>query len=118
MAASANPARRALEWKALCILCAHFGGESGVLQTQLNAVNESHFLDPVHRALFREIAQCRRRGASREELRQRLPEQMTRLGWPDLDFDALFCAEPSDFTAEESAELLRQLRGLAANGQA
>ena len=90
MAASANPERRALEWQALQLLCTNFGDSAAPQSSGLLGLEEIHFLDPVHRALFAEISRCRQRGVSREDLRRRLPEAMTRLGWPDLDFDSLF----------------------------
>jgi len=90
MAPSANAPRRTLEWRVLSFLCANFGDAEIFEQSGARDLTENHFLDPVHRALFLEISQCRARSLSREQLRRRLPEVMTRLGWPDLDFDFLF----------------------------
>jgi hypothetical protein len=106
---AANPERRQLEWAVLRLACSRFGSHQTEEDQGLAALTEAQFLDPVHRAIFREIAFCRGRGFSRDELRRRLPEVLTRLGWPDLDFDALFQDFPDALTAPELAELLRKL---------
>ena len=115
MAANANAERRRIEWEVLRSICASFADHTGAetrdaQQTAaLRTVEETHFLDPVHRAIFQEIAECRRRGFSREQLRARLPEAMTRLGFPDLDFDDLFRAAPGNSSAANPDALVRQL---------
>jgi hypothetical protein len=109
MASTPNSGRRQLEWNALCILCAQFGAGKGAKLAELDALNEAHFHDAVHRAIFREIALCKQRGFSRDQLRRRLPETMTRLGWPDLDFDVLFDDRAGNSGTDEPAELLRKL---------
>ena len=109
MASTPNSERRRLEWSALCVLCAQFGAGEGAKLPELDALDQEHFRDPVHRAIFREIALCQRRGFSRDELRRRLPEAMTRLGWPDLDFNALFDENVGNSGTAEPAKLLRKL---------
>jgi hypothetical protein len=106
---AANPERRQLEWAALRLACSCFGSHQAAEEQALASLTEAQFLDPAHRAIFREIAFCRGRGFSRDELRRRLPEVLTRLGWPDLDFDALFQDVPDAPAALNLAELLHKL---------
>jgi len=103
--------RRRLEWEALCALCvpSEDSSESGAVRFASIPLQEIHFLDPVHRILFVEIARCRGRGDSHEQFQRRLPEAMTRLGFPDLDFDALFRARPADASRSDLSALARQL---------
>jgi hypothetical protein len=110
MAPPANPDRSELEWIVLCFMCSQFGDERGTNQIGLDTLKETHFLNPVHRAIFQEIALCRARGLSQEELRQRLPESMTRRGFPDLDFEALFGGPLSSSDMQFASEIVRNLR--------
>ena len=112
MLANASAERRRFEWEALRALCLSFDHASGATAAAAAAslaLQENDFLDPVHRALFREIARCRLRRFSREQLQRRLPEAMTRLGFPDLDFDALFRAAPAGSASSDLAAFARQL---------
>lgn len=112
MPVNATAERNQLEWRALCAFCAafdHIRRLNGGKTPGMDLPQEDHFRDPVHRAIFHEIASCLGRGNSREELRRRLPEAMTRLGFPDLDFDDLFQALPADSAFADLATLARQL---------
>ena len=112
MPPNANAERRHLEWEALRALCASFDHVSGAADAKSAdslPLQEIHFLDPVHRAIFLEIAQCRLRSFSREQLQRRLPEAMTRLGFPDLDFDVLFRAAPADSAPVDIATIAHAL---------
>ena len=108
---NATAERRRLEWEALCALCASFAdsGAGGVGRFASVPLQEAQFLDPVHRVLFIEIARCYSRGDSQEQFQRRLPESMTRLGFPDLDFDALFRARSADSAHADISTLARQL---------
>ena len=110
--------RRRLEWEALCAVCASFddSGAGGDRRFTPIPLQETDFLDPVHRVLFVEIVRCRRRGDSCERFRQVLPEAMTRLGFPDLDFDLLFAARPDSAPLDLStvARRLAQSSGTSA----
>ena len=111
MPANANAERRRLEWEALRALCLSFDHAPAVTPAEpalSPPLQEAAFLDPVHRAIFQEIAECRRRGFSRNQLQLRLPESMTRLGFPDLDFDDLFRAAPGDSSTANLDALVRQ----------
>jgi hypothetical protein len=90
-----KPHGRDLEWRTLQLFCAQIREE---------------FADPLHRALFEEILHCARRKMSATELRRWLPGEMTRRGWPDLDFADLFCEELSALTRGQFLESVRALR--------
>lgn len=96
--------RRQVEWELLRALC------SGVLaeteQREALALLAHHnFSDPIRQAIFDELEKV---GRSRAELlRHELPARLTRRGFPDADFEALFT--PSCLTAAQALETARRL---------
>src|SRR5690348_611638 len=109
MSVNVTAERRRLEWEALCALCASFGDAGGARRLASVPLQEAQFLDTVHRVLFIEIARCYSCCDSQEQFQRRLPEAMTRLGFPDLDFDALFRARSADSAHADISTLARQL---------
>jgi hypothetical protein len=110
MSASNKPDRRDLEWRALQLLCAQIGAQNSRENSDFAALHTEDFADPLHLALFEEILRCAQRKMSATELRRWLPEQMTRRGWPDLDFADLFRSTLSEVTREQFLESVRALR--------
>lgn len=99
-----NPRTSALEWELLRALCSG-ALEVGPRREVLAALANYHFTGPIHQALFDELGRLEPERA--ELLRQELPPRLTRRGFPEVDFDALFT--PSSLTAEQALEKMRHL---------
>ena len=71
----------------------------------LAKLGEHRWQHPEHRVLFEALALLQRRNAT--ELREQLPAQATRMGFPDVNWDQYFTASTDKATIETLvAELL------------
>jgi len=77
--------------------------------TILASLSTHHWQDPEHRVLFEALTRLPARSAT--ELREHLPAQATRMGFPEVNWDAYF-APSTDNAAIETlvAELLNASR--------
>jgi hypothetical protein len=95
-----------LEFRVLTVLC------SGTLQGSAREAAKSllrdyHWHNSLHKALWDSL--CGNRSGDPEILRQWLPAQMTRFGFPDVGWEELF--SPNLLSEEEALSLMRRLVG-------
>jgi hypothetical protein len=68
-------------------------------------LNNHHFVYPDHEVIYRALAAIRI--GEPAEIRTALAQAVTRLGFPDVDFDSLFDTPPP--TPEDLAALVKEL---------
>ena len=71
----------------------------------LHGLAKHKFASPDHQMIFRALVNMP--PASAEHIRETLGSRLTRLGFPDIDVEPIFQAEPP--SAEKITALLRQL---------
>jgi hypothetical protein len=101
-----------LESKILCALCSNLSpliDNSATRATILAQLRTHRWQDPEHRVVFEALTLLPGRQA--KELREQLPAQATRMGFPDVNWDAYFAANADDIPLETLvAELLAPSR--------
>jgi hypothetical protein len=102
---SPNPdqdSKAKLEMLVLCAVCQ--GTPQGpVRDAALRLLKDYRWREPVHEAMFRCLAQL-----SAANFRDELPACLTRKGFPDVDWNALF--DPQALTKDEVERLMQELR--------
>ncbi|HEV2381753.1 MAG TPA: hypothetical protein VG206_18445 [Terriglobia bacterium] len=97
-----------LERRVLAVLC-QSGGEGAVRGQARQLLTNYRWSDAAHQAAFEIVMSFP--GASCQALRDQLPARLTRRGFPDFDFQALFNVPiPSPSNAEEWMRELAQAR--------
>jgi len=90
------------------VLCQVIGGDS-LRNRARKLLTDYRWSDAAHQAVFETIVRLPQ--MSRPALRDQLPALLTRRGFPDFDFEALFAGpEPS---ASDAEEWMRRLAGEA-----
>lgn len=96
--------RRAAEWELLRALCS--GALAGpTRQEVLGFLSDYAFHDPICQAIFGAVDNIGREGTT--ILRRELPAQLTRRGFPDVDFEKLFTPPP--LSSKQIVERAREL---------
>ena len=75
-------------------------------ERQLRELENYRWHEPEHRVVYEALKVAVRR--NREPLREQLPAEATRMGFPDVDWAAYF--EAPDSAAADLPELLRELK--------
>jgi hypothetical protein len=101
MANSEELERRVLE--ALC----NDGAGKQEREIARRGLADYRWREPVHQAIFEIIISFP--SLSSQALREQLPAQLTRRGFPDFDFESLF--DHPEFAPNEFERLVRKLRG-------
>lgn len=79
------------------------------LEAILTALRRHQWQNPEHRVVFEALALLP--GRSKKELREQLPAQATRMGFPDVDWDEYFAPRAAESPLESLvAELLEASR--------
>jgi hypothetical protein len=106
-----------LERKILCALCSAAATRTEVREEAdtrtrnaiLTALRTYQWQDPEHRVVFEALISLP--GRSMKELREQLPAQATRMGFPDVNWDEYFAARAAGSPIESLiAELLAASR--------
>ena len=98
-----QPLRIIAERRLLSALCQN-SLEEGARETVVDRLRTCEFSAPEHEIVF--LAWVQIRALHANPTRETIAAQVTRLGFPDVDFDSLFSAAPP--TADEIAALLRE----------
>ncbi len=94
-----------LERQILGALCA--GVSNAVDWDQLaSELSAHHWQDPDHKVVYQALRAIKSRDAKTR--RDELPAQVTRMGFPDVDWNLYF--EREEFSAPEIEKLIRQLK--------
>ena len=99
--------------RALCSAPTAFGSSNAVHESERAAIlatlHSHRWQDPEHRVVFEALTRLPGRQAA--ELREQLPAQATRMGFPDVNWQKYFTAAPADSALETLvAELLATSR--------
>jgi hypothetical protein len=93
-----------LEKLALQLLCA--GGSEGALQDALIPLLRDYaWRSTLHHAIFEAVRATPSNNL--EVLRELLPAKLTRMGFPDVEWDEIF--SPSSLSRDEAVALVRQM---------
>ncbi|MFZ3216632.1 MAG: hypothetical protein WA192_11280 [Candidatus Acidiferrales bacterium] len=84
-------------------LASHSQGSSHPREAILARLRDHRWLHPEHRVVFEALSALPGRPAA--ELRQQLPAQATRMGFPDVDWDAYFALAATDNDSIEALVL-------------
>lgn len=100
-----SPQISEIERGILRALCQQAGAGTA-LEGPLRELGEYRWHEPEHRVVYEALKEVSKHGS--RPLREYLPAQAARMGFPDLDWAAYF--EPSEPAAAELPELMRELK--------
>lgn len=95
----------ALERQLLGALCAGVG-DAADWDRFAGELSAHHWQDPDHKVVYQALRAIKSRDAKTR--RDELPAQVTRMGFPDVDWNLYF--EREEFSAPEIEKLIRQLK--------
>jgi hypothetical protein len=97
-----------LELAVLCALCVQPGRDAAraKLANELRGYRWEH---ADHRVIYEALIETNT--ADRETLRRELPAAVTRMGFPDIDWERFFAANATPVPPDRIFELIRELRG-------
>lgn len=94
-----------LEKLALRVLC-HGTPEGSVKQQLIPILREYHWQSQLHQVIFNAISECP--SEKPEVFRQLLPAKLTRMGFPDVEWDEFFA--PHTLSMEAVVALVERMR--------
>jgi hypothetical protein len=96
-----------LELAVLRALCLLPGGDTARAELA-NELKGYRWEYPDHRVIYEALIEVN--SADRETLRRELPAAVTRMGFPDIDWERFFTANATTFPPDRIFELIRELK--------